>query len=147
MTLMYQNEKKIVEFARLIDTARSIVKTVDNCLLKKANKGDLVCVSGTSLNKQDLFDSEFGVVAEDSYRLSRKVEMFQWRENPKTDPVTQAAGFEYDQIWSEDPIDSKKFHEVGFDNPEAGKWPFKSQVITAKNVMVGEYCLNESQCS
>ena len=40
-----------------------------------------MCVSGNAFSKIDLFDRDFGVVAEDSYRLRRKVEMYQWQQN------------------------------------------------------------------
>ena len=54
--------------------------------------------------------------------------------------------YDYEQVWSEEPIDSKKFHEVGYDNPDESKWPFKSQTITAKGVQLGNYKLSDEQC-
>ena len=52
-------------------------KVIDNVTdVTTAQENDLVCVSGNAFSKIDLFDRDFGVVAEDSYRLKRRVEMF-----------------------------------------------------------------------
>ena len=72
-----KNEWKIVQVIKLIDRAVKECKTIDNKLdLVQPQDKDLVCVSGNSFSKIDLFDRDFGVVAEDSYRLKRKVEVF-----------------------------------------------------------------------
>ena len=82
LVLMVKNEIKVLKVTQLIDLARAIYKTVDQITTPNiANENDLVCVSGNAKSKQHLFDVDFGVVAEDSYRLQRTVEMFQWKEN------------------------------------------------------------------
>ena len=42
----------------------------------EANELELVHVTGTSTNTTDMTDEDFGIVAHDSYRLKRKVEMY-----------------------------------------------------------------------
>ena len=37
-------------------------------------------MTGTSVNAVEIVDNEFGIVAHNSYRLKRKVEMYQWQE-------------------------------------------------------------------
>ena len=77
VAFMFKNESRIVSVARLLDSAQAICKTIDNVTgVATGHENDLVCVSGNTHSKQDLFDKEFGVVAEDSYRLKRKVEMY-----------------------------------------------------------------------
>ena len=148
IVFMVKNEMKIVQMVKLLTQAQTDCKTIDNVTdMAIAKDNDLVCVSGTSFSKNDLFDKEFGVVAEDSYRLKRKVEMYQWQEVKRP-----GAGGEQDpvctneKVWSEHSIDSSKFHEQGYKNPTADKWAFKSKNFVATNVELGNYKLNQSQC-
>ena len=60
----------------MVDAGREAAKTIDNFMVREGENGQLVCVSGSTNCKQDLFDEAFSVVAEDSYRLKRRVEMY-----------------------------------------------------------------------
>ena len=60
-------------------------------------------------NRVNLQDRDFGVVAQDSYRLKRKVEMLQWIEvfHPiNTVDNNDRAYYTYSKSWTENPIDS-----------------------------------------
>ena len=59
-------------------------------------------MQGTAYNPAELVDKDFGVVAPNSYRLKRKVEMYQWREIKRT--VNEKTETRYDKVWSETPI-------------------------------------------
>ena len=76
LTILWKNEKKAVTFAQLIKRARKACTSSDPNSPLDENEFKLVHVSGRTQNKVDLSDHDFGVVAQDSYRLKRKVEMF-----------------------------------------------------------------------
>lgn len=98
-------------------------------------------VTGTTTNTTDMTDEDFGIVAHDSYRLKRKVEMYQWREicKKKDDDETE---YRYELCWSEEPINSNDFHELlGHQNPQK-EWPYRSKTYTAEDVKLGKFRLN-----
>ncbi len=72
----------------------------------QTNLFKLVHLSGKTKNKADLQDLDFGVVAKDSYRLKRKVEMYQWIETFNQGDKDNAAHYKYHKEWTETPIDS-----------------------------------------
>ena len=86
-------------------------------------------MTGVTKNEENLCDRDFSVVAQDCYRLKRKVEMYQW-----TDTYHEAKGSEpayntYKCVWSQTPIDSTQFRSAGFDNPSLFSWPYRSNTI------------------
>jgi len=83
-------------------------------------------------------------VAKDSYRLKRKVEVFQWRETYHEAVNGQRPYYTYFKLWSETPIDSQNFKNPGFDNPPCN-WPYRSCRLEGDEVMLGKYKLNPSQ--
>lgn len=74
--LLWKNEKKAVTFAKLISRARKACISVQHNKPSEYNDYSLVHVTGKTSNCEDLCDQEFSVVAENCYRLKRKVEMF-----------------------------------------------------------------------
>ena len=97
-------------------------------------------IAGRTYNKVDLSDHDFGVVAQDSYRLKRKVEMYQWIETYKQEK--DKAYYTYAKVWSETPIDSSKFANEGFDNPYVYTWPYQSSQIQGQRIKLGKYTLD-----
>ena len=80
LVMLWKNEKKIVTFAKCMELGKQAVKTVDCDDPDDANEYELVHMTGTSVNAVEIVDNEFGIVAHNSYRLKRKVEMYQWQE-------------------------------------------------------------------
>jgi hypothetical protein len=78
--MLWKNERKVVYFSSTIEAGSKAVKNVEADDIDDANEFELIHVSGTTHNSTDLIDEDFGIVAHDSYRLKRKVEMYQWRE-------------------------------------------------------------------
>jgi len=105
----------------------------------------LVHISGKTSNETNLCDRDFSVVAQDSYRLKRKVEMYQWQETFHKQTEKQRAYFTYNKVWSETPIDSTKFMNHGFDNPNLFAWPFRSNSLQGEQIMLGQFKLNSDQ--
>ena len=76
LVMLWKNEKKIVTFAKCMDLGKQAVKTVDCDDPDDANEYELVHMTGTSVNAVEIVDNDFGIVAHNSYRLKRKVEMY-----------------------------------------------------------------------
>ena len=140
LVLLWKNEKKVVTFAKCVTEGRKAVKeNLDPDDPDDANEFELVHLSGTSENQVEIVDNDFGIVANNSYRLKRRVEMFQWievcteTENTKT--------YDYHMGWSEKKIDSSGFVEHdGHQNPK-NEWPFESRTHEAQNVTLGKFRL------
>lgn len=77
------------------------------------------------------------MVAQDCYRLKRKVEMFQWQETFHEGRGQERAYYTYCKIWSETPEDSTQFRNSGFDNPSLFGWPYRSNSLQGKDVQLG----------
>ena len=98
----------------------------------------------------NLQDRDFGVVAQDSYRLKRKVEMLQWQEvfhAANSVENNDRAYYTYSKTWTEIPIDSSQFKNTGFDNPSIYSWPYRSNSAQGQKVKIGCYTLNPDQVS
>ena len=73
-----------------------------------ANELELVHMTGTAINMVELVDQDFGIKVPNSYRLKRKVEMYQWKEHCREDDEWRKS-YHYEQVWSEDRINSATF--------------------------------------
>ena len=80
LVLLWKNEKKIVTFAKCMDQGREKVRSIQADDAQEENEFELVHLTGQTVNNVEIVDTAFGIVAHNSYRLKRKVEMFQWRE-------------------------------------------------------------------
>mmetsp|Transcript_20677 Transcript_20677/g.27906 ORF Transcript_20677/g.27906 Transcript_20677/m.27906 type:complete len:113 (-) Transcript_20677:1282-1620(-) len=76
LVLLWKNERKLVYFSRTMDEGEKQCRTVEADDIDEANEYELVHVSGTTTNSNDLVDEDFSIVAQNSYRLKRKVEMY-----------------------------------------------------------------------
>ena len=106
--ILWKNEGRAVSFARLFNHARNACIKVDPTQpVNQEHEYQLVHMSGKVHNEVNLCDRDFGVVAQDSYRLKRKVEMFQWQETfHEAKKSGERAYYTYYKIWSDNPIDS-----------------------------------------
>jgi Transmembrane protein 43 len=114
--LLYWNEGRAVNADRALDQGLS------QLVEAKADSADvslntrLVHVSGMADVGKPVVDETFGVSAADLLRLSRKVEMYQWKETESESSSTSVGGtktktktYDYSKKWSEEPIDSSSF--------------------------------------
>ena len=76
LVMLWKNEKKIVTFAKCMELGKQAVKTVDCDDPDDANEYELVHMTGTTENAVEIVDNDFGIIAHNSYRLKRKVEMY-----------------------------------------------------------------------
>ena len=157
MVLLWKNEAKLVTFSKLLSEGRKAVKTLDCESPDDANEFDLAHMTGTTVNTEEIEDKDFGIKVPNSYRLKRKVEMYQWKEHVKTRPGRNNGGgggdfnrkeYTYERVWSEEKISSANFAWSAFDhtNPD-NEWPFTSQTQEAPVIKFGKFNLNASQIS
>jgi hypothetical protein len=93
--------------------------------VEASNDGKLIHVSGEAKATAPLADPEFGVSAQ-GLRLVRVAEMYQWKEESKTETRKNLGGSEetvttytYVRTWDDSRIDSSKFRRPGgHSNPE-----------------------------
>lgn len=143
--IIWKNEQRAVKFAELIYRARKACIPADCNNPKDELMYKLIHITGTTSNNTNLCDRDFGVVAQDSYRLKRKVEMYQWQETYHDGNGKQRPYYTYYKVWSEQPIDSTLFKNGGFDNPNLFAWPYRSNSLQGQTVKLGQFLLNPCQ--
>ena len=148
LVLLWKNEKKIVTYAKLIALARKECRTLKDDTPLDENDFELVHLTGVTENDEVLTDQSFGATVNNSYRLVRTVEMYQWKENKteRTNDGRTTTTYDYERGWFEYPISSAGFYERNKQNP-TNDWPFRSSTITANKVTMGKFKLSQSQIS
>jgi hypothetical protein len=124
IVLLFWNEGRAVTTAEALDEGAGLVASVQAGTIDPANDGRLVHVAGKAATDVSLTDPDFGVSAA-GLRLVRSVEMYQWREDSKSETTTKLGGGEetvttytYSKKWSDRAIDSTDFKQpAGHANP------------------------------
>ena len=150
--ILFWNEGNAVKTARAIDEGEgACVSLESNAKVDPEMEGKFVHMSGKADTKDVLVDDVFGV-SNTAIRLERKVEMFQWIEDSKTQEKKKLGGsvektttYTYRQAWVDHVIDSSGFKEQGHNNP--GAMEFESEKREAANVTFGAFRLSEKQIS
>ena len=140
LVLLWKNEKKVVTFAKCMDQGRKFVRSVDCEDPDDANEFELVHLTGETVNNVQIVDNDFSLLANNSYRLKRKVEMYQWRETMTVDQRDGSKNYSYESVWCEEKIDSDSFNNREYQNPP-NDWPYRSQSFEASNVTLGKFRL------
>lgn len=147
--LLFWNEGRAVKQAQAISEGRGAVVSVSSDKVDPTNQGRLVHMSGRATADGTLRDGQFGVTAEGALRLRRTVEMYQWKQESKSEKRKKLGGGEetvttytYDKVWSDEPIDSSGFKESGHDNP--GEFPVQGSAENAPVVRVGAFTLGDT---
>ena len=148
--VLFWNEGNYVKTAKALDEGEGACVAVEsNEAVDSEMNGRLVHMTGRADTRDVLSDDVFGVSAV-AIRLSRKVEMYQWREHSKTTEKKKMGGsvektttYTYDKGWVDHPIDSSGFRESGHENPAGME--FESEEKFAPSVSFGAFRLNESQ--
>ena len=148
--VLFWNEGNSVKTAKALDEGEGACVSVESSAkVDPEMDGRLVHMTGKADTKDVLTDEEFGV-SDTAIALIRKVEMYQWKEDCKTEEKKNAGGsvtttktYTYSKVWSGKAIDSSEFKEAGHDNP--GALEFTSRTQRAENVSFGAFRLNEGQ--
>lgn len=141
------NEGNAVKVARGLTEGAGVVVEAPASAIDPANDQKLVHVVGDIAVTAPLEDSAFGVAAT-GVKLSRKVEMYQWREDSESETRTRLGGgeetvttYSYTKDWAVGAIDSSAFNTpAGHENPRPA---FESAVVFATDATLGGYRLEE----
>ncbi len=116
--LMFWNEGRSAKtFAALSEGAGQVVSiTADK--IDPAREGKLVHVAGPTASAKGVLDADFGFAA-NGLKLSRKVEMYQWKEESHSETQKKLGGgeetvtrYSYTREWAERAIDSSRFRNA-----------------------------------
>ncbi len=149
IVLIFWNEKHSLHMAQSLEQTQKVLIPVANSPISPQNNLKVVYFTGLATTKDKLVDSTLGIDV-NAINLDRKVQMYQWDEDVKTETHSQVGGSEtqtktytYNKIWSDNLIDSSKFKEqTGHQNPAIMSIASKSQY--ANKVTVGDFALPSS---
>lgn len=141
--LLFWNEGRAVQTARSLAEGRTLVVDVDAARVDPANEGKLIHVNGEVKAVAPLRDAEFGVSAT-GLRLIRTVEMYQWKEESRTERHTTLGGSEdstttytYQLVWNGSRYDSSHFRRPeGHNNPQMR---YTRTTYTARDATLGSF--------
>lgn len=122
---LFWNEGRAVTTARSLAEGGGAVVSVGSGSVDPANDGRLVHVSGTVASDETLTDPDFGITAT-GVSLVRRAEMYQWKEERKSETRTKLGGgeetvttYSYVRGWDDARQDSSGFRvPAGHENPE-----------------------------
>jgi hypothetical protein len=146
--VLFWNEGRAVHRAQSLAEGKSSVVNADVAKVDPANDGHLVHLTGDATTKDVLRDDTFGVEA-NALRLSRKVEMYAWVEEKKSETKKKLGGgeetvttYNYKKEWTDQPQKSSEFDTPAeHENPQK---PYPDKVWKANLVNLGAYKQPES---
>src|SRR4051812_2293804 len=140
---LFWNEGRAVQTQRSLTEGAGVVIDIDSARVDPVNEGKLVHVSGDMRAPAPVVDPDFGVSA-NGLRLVRSVEMFQWKEDKKTETRKNLGGSEetvttytYTKEWATNRIDSRDFRQQdGHVNPPLR---YQASAVLARDVSLGAF--------
>ncbi len=137
--LLWFNEGRTVKTAETIDEAQTQYIDVSSTKINSNNNGKLIATNGKlELPSSGVTDTYFDVTVP-SAKLTRTVEMYQWKESCKTDNNGNER-CSYSKQWSDELINSNSFANPNYSNPST--MPYSSDTYYAQNVKLGAYNVN-----
>jgi hypothetical protein len=145
--ILWMNEGCAVRTAKGLEEGAKSVITVKSDVVDPANNGKVVHMTGQAVTDELLTDKVLGISGK-GVKLIRNVEMFQWKEEAKSEKKKKIGGSEetvttytYKKDWASDKIDSSKFKKPTYKNPAM---PYKGETVTASLVNLGSFKLSPS---
>src|SRR5262245_47481118 len=140
---LFWNEGRAVQTQRSLTEGASLVVSVDPARVDPTNDGKLIHVSGDLKPGAPLADPDFMVSAA-ALRLVRAVEMYQWKEETKTETRKNFGGseetittYEYHRVWSESRNDSSRFRRPeGHVNPQMA---YRAASYSSRDATLGAF--------
>lgn len=147
--VLFWNEGRAVKTHKGLQEGAKGTVTVMADKVDPSNDGNLVHLSGEATTTETLSDPDFGISV-NAIRLSRDVEMYQWKQTEKTKSKKKVGGsktktttYEYEKTWSSSLIPSDNFKEkTGHQNPSAMR--YESESFQANDVTLGAFSLSPS---
>lgn len=119
LPMVWMNERKQVKIYKLIEKARELAvanapsgEVISNYNFK------LIHTSATTTTEAPIDDQELNLTVEDSIKVKRVVEMYQWNETKQDGEDDQEATYTYTQEWSSFHVDSTNFNSQWYTNPD-----------------------------
>lgn len=139
--VLWYNEGRTVTTQSTINEAKKNYTDISSKKIDKKYEGKLVATKGKiDLSETDeLNDSIFGIKAK-AAKLIRNVEIYQWKENCKTDDDDKKE-CTYEKVWDDKLIDSSNFETSGHENPSSVL--YESETYISNNVKLGAFILPE----
>lgn len=122
--LLFWNEGRAVQTAKSLAEGASAVVSVKADAIDPANDGKLIHVSGRVVTGETPLDPDFAI-ASPGVRLVRSAEMYQWKEESRSETTKKLGGGEetvttytYSKVWDDSQLDSTEFRQPdGHGNP------------------------------
>jgi len=142
---VFWNEGRAIDTARALAEGAGAVVSVEAGTVDPANEGKLVHVMGAASATAPLADPQFPVKAT-GLKLVRAVEMYQWREQERSETRNKLGGgtetvttYSYSRAWSGSRNDSGAFrHPEGHANPSMA---FARREFVAADAQLGAFAL------
>jgi len=116
--LLFWNEGRSVKTAAALAEGASAVVTVPVDRVDPTQEGKLVHIAGNTTIGTAARDTDFGFDA-NGLRLVRKVEMYQWKEETRSETKKKLGGgtetvthYSYTKEWSDQAVDSSRFRNA-----------------------------------
>jgi len=146
LPVLFLNEGRAVDTRKSLEEGEKNYVAVSAETVDAQNDGKLVYVTGDAAVEGTLSDPDFQISAA-AVNLRRKVEMFQWKENEKTETKKKLGGgeetvttYSYEKVWSDRFIDSSGFHKKqGYENPKPA---LEGKAWMADTVTLGAFRLS-----
>ncbi len=145
--LLSWNEGRSVQTYRALAEGAGIVVSVDNGSIDPANEGKLVHISGSVKPDGTPEDPALGVSAEGAAGLNRKVEMYQWVEDSKSETKKTLGGGEetvttytYRKEWRPHRVDSADFKQA--DQHQNPDMPIEGERFTVATATLGAFTVD-----
>ncbi len=135
VSLLGWNEGRAVRTERALNEGLGSVVSLDPAELAAAGEGTLVHTTGEVTTSAPLIDPDLGVQVA-GLRLSRSVEMYQWRRHSSGD---EEGASEYRPEWSRTLIDSRNY-PAGRENP--AQMPVRASSAAATDATIGGLTLS-----
>ncbi len=154
--LLWWNEGNAVRTMKGLAEGASAVVSVGAEKVDGANEKKLVHFTGEATTSEELVDDVFAAAKAKAIRLERNCEIYQWKEDEKSETKKTIGGgertevtYEYQKVWSREPINSSTFHKDAARyrelNPvNAGSIPNPSRSWSAAKVTLGAFTLPPS---
>ncbi|MBP3255072.1 MAG: hypothetical protein J6M60_01075 [Clostridia bacterium] len=140
--LLWWNEGNNVKNIQTVKEVTETAINVNSNSIDSKNEGKLICTSGNlEIVNEPIYDTLNPMAGIKTAKYTKVVEMYQWDEDEHES--NNRTTYSYEKKWSEDKIDSTKFHQSGHDN--IGTFPSRTESYYANDVRLGEFKLSGDQ--
>jgi hypothetical protein len=143
--LLFWNEGRAVKRAQDLATGKGAVVSTEADKIDSSLDGELIHLSGDVAVQEPARDSKFDIEA-DAVVLDRVVEMYQWKENKKTETKKingekkKVTKYTYTKEWSSSEINSSSFKKSA-EHPNPAM-PLEGETFYANKASLGAYELS-----